>query len=213
MFSLSADWLSFVMVGLGTLFLIGELLVNTKGIFGVLGLGFITIYFLSYLDPSMFFVMILIYFIGLILIVIDGKLLNDGTLATIGAVCMVVSVSFSSPNWTAGLYAVIGIIIGGSCSLFFLKVFKRRNMWTRLTLMDQLSGEKGYNTMNATYKELIGKQGITLTDMRPIGTVNIEDANYSAITNGQWIAQSTNIKVDYVDGTKILVSKVESDKQ
>nr|WP_240795472.1 NfeD family protein [Aquibacillus halophilus] len=195
---------------MGTLFLIGELLVNMKGFFGLIGLSFITVYFLSYLDPGMFFVMMSIYFLGLILIIIDGKLLNDGTLATIGAVCMILSVGLSSPNWIAGLYAVIGVIIGGVCSLFFLKVFKRRDMWTKLTLSDQLTSDKGYNTMNKTYSELINKEGITVTDMRPVGTIRIENNDYSAITNGQWIERGSKINVTLVDGTKILVSKLES---
>ncbi|MDL4841531.1 NfeD family protein [Aquibacillus rhizosphaerae] len=209
--SISADWLSFVIVGLGTLFLIGELLVNMKGFFGLLGLGFITVYFLSYLDPGMFFVMLAIYFLGLILIVIDGKILNDGSLATIGAVCMIISVGLSSPNWTAGLYAVIGVVIGGASSLLFLKVFKRRNMWSKLTLMDQLTSDKGYNTMNNSYTTLINKEGITVTDMRPVGTIRIDEVDYSAITNGQWIEHGTIIKVEHVDGTRILVSKLKSD--
>ncbi|MCT2537575.1 nodulation protein NfeD [Aquibacillus koreensis] len=205
------DWISFVVVGLGTLFLIGELLVNMRGLFGIIGFGFITFYFLDYLDPGMFFIMLAIYVIGIILIVIDGKFINDGTLATIGAVCMILSVGLSSPNWVAGLYAVIGVIIGGFASLFFLKVFKRRDMWTKLTLVDQLTGDKGYSTMNHSYSDLVDKEGITLTDMRPVGTVRIKDHDYSAVTNGQWIKKDTLIRVTHVDGTKILVSKIESD--
>lgn len=206
----SADWLSFVIVGLGTLFLIGELLVNMKGVFGVLGFAFITVYFLSYLDPGMFFMMTLLYFLGIILIVVDGKILNDGTLATIGAVCMIISVGLSSPNWVAGLYAVIGVILGGLCSLFFLKVFKKRKMWDKLALVDKLSKEQGYSTMNKTYESLVNKIGVTKTDMRPVGTVCIEGKDYSAVSNGQWIPKDTRVLVEYVDGTKILVSKDES---
>lgn len=50
---LSADWVALVVTGLGTLFLFGELLVNMKGFFGLLGFGFITVYFLSVVEPSM----------------------------------------------------------------------------------------------------------------------------------------------------------------
>ncbi|MBM7569650.1 NfeD family protein [Aquibacillus albus] len=208
MSSLSADWLSFIVVGLGTLFLLGEILVNMKGFFGLLGLGFITVYFMSYLDPGMFILLMIVYFLGIVLIIIDGKLINDGTLATIGVVCMIISVGLSSPNWVAGTYAVIGIIIGGLCSLFFLKVFKKRDMWTKLTLLDRMTGEQGYNTMNKSYEALLNKTGVTVTDMRPIGTIKIEDKEYSAITNGHWIKSGTPIKVDHVDGTRILISKI-----
>lgn len=202
---LTMDWVSLVMVGLGTLFLMGELLINMRGVFALLGFGFITVYFLTYLDPGMFIIMLVFYCIGILLIIIDGKLINDGTLATIGALCMILSVGLSSPNWTAGLYAVLGVLVGGFSSLFFLKVFKGRKMWNKLALMDQLTAEKGYSTMNVSYQELIGNEGVTVTDMRPVGTVRINDIDYSAITNGQWLEKDTRIVVKQVDGTRILI--------
>ncbi|WP_369403368.1 nodulation protein NfeD [Gracilibacillus boraciitolerans] len=160
MFTITADWMSFVIVGFATLFLIGgELLVNAKGIFSILGIGFITIYFSSFLEPGMFFIMIIIYFVGILLMIIDGKIINDGTLAIIGLVCMIASVGFAAPNWTAGLYAVIGILLGAMASFVFLKVFKKRQMWTKMTLFDQLTDDAGYSSINQTYKELLGKQG------------------------------------------------------
>ncbi|GAB2573260.1 NfeD family protein [Gracilibacillus alcaliphilus] len=207
-FSITADWVSLLVVGFATLFLIGELLVNARGVFAILGLGFITIYFSSFLDLNMFFIMILIYLFGLMLIMIDGKILNDGTLAVIGLVCMLVSVGFAAPNWVAGLYAVIGLFIGAFASLGFLKVFKKRQMWTKITLFDQLSEEAGYSSLNQSYRELVGKTGKTITDMRPSGTVLIEDIEYSAVTQGKWITKDTDITVVQVDGTRILVKEV-----
>ncbi|WP_138415771.1 NfeD family protein [Aquibacillus sediminis] len=204
----SADWISLIVVGFGTLFLIGELLVNMRGVFGLLGVGFITLYFLTYLDPSMFVLMMVIYFIGILLIIIDGKIINDGTLATIGAVCMILSVGLSSPNWTAGLYAIIGVLLGGGSSLAFLRVFKHRKLWSKLTLVDQLTDENGYSTVKDTHRDLLGQKGITITDMRPVGTIRVNEQEYSAVSSGQWIAKQTEVKVTHVDGTKILVSKI-----
>lgn len=203
----SADWLFFVITGLGTLFLLGELLVNMKGLFGLLGIGFITVYFLSFLDPRMYFIMLAVYLIGLLLIIIDGKILNDGTLAVTGFVLMILSVALSSPDWVAGLYAIIGIVTGAFSSLLFLKVFKHRKMWTKLALADRLTEDKGYNSMNSEFKNLVGKEAIALTDMRPIGTIKMNDKQYSAISNGQWIKKDTPVTITKVDGTKIMVEK------
>src|SRR5690625_3193904 len=87
----SSDWIGFILTGLGTLFLIGEMLVNMRGFFGLLGIGFIVIYFTAYLEPGSFMIMLIIYLIGLLLIIIDGKLINDGTLGIIGLVLMLVA--------------------------------------------------------------------------------------------------------------------------
>ncbi|WP_106497132.1 NfeD family protein [Lentibacillus sp. Marseille-P4043] len=201
----SSDWVGFVITGLGTLFLIGEILVNMRGFFGLLGIGFIVVYFSAYLDTSLFIIMLIIYFIGLLLIIIDGKLLNDGTLATLGLASMLTSVALAAPSLSVGLYAVIGVLVGGFSSLLFLKVFKHRDMWTKITLKDRLTKEAGYNTMNEEYENLLNQQGTTLNDLRPVGTIRINNRNYSAISNGQWIPKGSTIRVVEVDGTRILV--------
>ncbi|QAS54175.1 NfeD family protein [Halobacillus litoralis] len=205
----SYDWIALFITLLGTMFLIGELLVNMRGFFALIGFGFITVYFSSYLATDMFIVMMLVYFLGIVLVVIDGKLINDGTLATIGGVTMIIAVGFSAPNWVAGMYSVIGVILGGAASLLFLKVFKRRQMWTKMTLNNQLSSEMGYNSMKETYQFLKGKIGKARTDMRPVGTIQIEGEDYSAVSNGQWISRNDKIEVVSVDGTRILVKKIE----
>ncbi|WP_346773257.1 hypothetical protein [Halobacillus sp. BAB-2008] len=62
---LTYDWVALFITLLGTMFLIGELLVNMRGVFAVLGLGFITVYFSSYLAPEMFVIMMLVYLLGI----------------------------------------------------------------------------------------------------------------------------------------------------
>lgn len=202
-------WMGFVITGLGTLFLIGEILVNMRGVFGLLGFGFMIVYFSAFVETSSFIIMLIIYFAGLLLIIIDGKILNDGTLATLGVASMLTSVALAAPDLTSGLYAVIGVVVGGSASFLFLKVFKQRKMWTKITLKYQLTKEGGYNSMNEGYEKLVNEEGLTLTDLRPVGTIKIQDSNYSAVSNGQWIAKDTPVRVMEVDGTKILVEKIE----
>src|SRR5690606_10131396 len=201
----SQEWIALVITGLGTLFLLGEVLVNMRGIFALLGIGFITVYFSVYLETDSLILMLIIYFIGILLIIIDGKVLNDGTLAVIGTASMLASVALPAPNFAAGLYAVLGVLLGAGGSLFFLKVFKRRDMWNKITLKDQLTSEAGYNSINKEYRTLLNQEGITLNDMRPVGTIRIGSRDYSAVSNGQWIPKGTEIMVMQVDGTKILV--------
>ena len=205
------SWLGFVIVGLGTMFLIGELLVNMRGVFAILGIIFITIYFYAYLnDVSSFIILLAVYFVGLILILIDGKLLNDGTLAVLGLISMVLAVVIAAPDIYTGIYAVIGIIVGIAISFSFLKVFKRREMWGKIALKDRLTKEAGYSSINMEYKQLIHKTGVTITDLRPIGTIRVDEKDYSAISDAQWIKKGSMIKIVEVDGTRILVEEINS---
>ncbi|WP_404453029.1 nodulation protein NfeD [Virgibacillus necropolis] len=207
----SLEWIGLVITFLGTMFILGEVWVNMKGIFGLLGIGFITVYFSVYLETGSFIIMLIIYFVGLLLIILDGKLINDGTLATLGLGCMLTSVAISAPSLVAGLYAVIGVLVGGFASLLFLKVFKHRDLWTKITLKDRLTNEAGYNTLNTEYGELLHEKGIALNNLRPVGTIRINNKDYSAVSNGQWIVKDTPIEVVKVDGTKVLVEKILSE--
>lgn len=205
----ATDWIGFIIIGLGVLFLFGEILVNTRGLFAVLGISAIVLYFYNYtVDPTGFTIMLIIFFVSLILIIVDGKLINDGTLAVLGLLGIIVSVSLAAPNLYAGLYAVIGVLIGTGCSFVFLKILPSRNMWAKITLKDRLTDEKGYSSINKDYASLIGEEGTTLTDLRPIGTIDIQGKHYSAISNAQWIEKDTKILVRKVDGTRILVNPV-----
>lgn len=202
--------MSLAVVGLGTMFLIGEVLVNMRGLFALLGIFLITTFFYIHVpDTSMIIVMFIVYVIGLLLIIIDGKILNDGTLTTLGIGSMIVSVSIAAPDLASGIYSVIGIILGALSSLIFLKIFKKRKMWGKIALKDRLTTEEGYTTLTEEYMLLEGLTGVTLTDLRPTGTVKINDKEYSAVSTGNLIKKDEKILVLSVDGTKIQVDKQE----
>lgn len=201
----------FSIIFFGSLFLIGEILVNMRGVFGLLGISLITLYFYVYLvEPSTFILMIIVYFLGLLLIVIDGKAINDGTLAIIGLACMLFTVALAAPSITSAFYAIAALLSGTASSFILLKLFKRREMWNKIKLTDRLTKEKGYSAMNEDYEKLVGKIGTTITTLRPVGSISIENEEYSAVSNGQWIDKDTAIKVIEVDGTKILVEKISN---
>lgn len=206
---LTMEWFGLILTGFGTLFLFGEILVNMRGLFALLGISFMTIYFTVYLETGSVTIMVILYLLGLLLIITDGKLVNDGTLAIIGVVCMLIAVGLSSQNIYAGMYAVIGVVVGGALSFLLPRFLPSRNMWSRLMLKDRLTAEAGYSTVNVEFEDLIGQIGETMTDLRPVGTIRIGDRDYSAISNGEWIAKHSKVKVIQIDGTRILVKKIE----
>lgn len=203
--------IGFLVVLLGTLFLIGELLVRAKGLFAILGIAIMAMYFSYHLtgDGQIGFWVVILYGVGLSLIILDGKVITDGTIALLGIVLMIAGLALPSPNFIYGFLASMGFLVGGFGSLLFLKVFPPRNLWARLTLKDRLTAEEGYNSINETYHELVGKKGNTLSPFRPTGTVEIEGKQYSATSGGQWLEPNMSVKVVSVDGTRIVVKKEE----
>ncbi|MDX2197257.1 MAG: NfeD family protein [Cytophagales bacterium] len=65
------------------------------------------------------------------------------------------------------------------------------------------------DVMNQSHiKALIGKQGTCITDLKPSGKVEIEQAVYDAYTSGEYIANGTNIVVKEVFNNTVKVSVV-----
>lgn len=200
--------IGFLVVCLGTLFLIGELLVRAKGIFAILGIAIMATYFSYHLSADVSFWVIILYILGLVFIIIDGKVLTDGTLSLIGVVMMIIGLAVPAPNLVYGVLASMGLIVGGLSALLFLKVFPSRDMWSKMTLKSQLTSELGYNSLNDSYRDLVGKEGITLSPFRPIGTVEIEGKSYSATSGGKWLEANRKVVVESVDGTRILIKAI-----
>ncbi|RPF55618.1 NfeD family protein [Aquisalibacillus elongatus] len=199
----------FVVTFLAMFFMIGELIVKLKGLGIIIGIGFITFYFIDHATSMNVIMMGFAFFVGLGLIILDGKLLNDGVFGIIGFLVVLISVAFAASTWTHAMYSMSGVILGTFSSFFLIKVLPRRDMWSKITLMDQLTSDKGYNSLNTYYKNLLNQEGETVTILRPSGTVKIDGQEYSAVSISKWIEKGKRIKVVAVDGTKIEVEEEE----
>ncbi|MGY4690315.1 NfeD family protein [Salibacterium sp. K-3] len=206
------EWLQFPSIGflvvfLGTLFLMGEMLVKAKGLFAVLGIAFMSLFFTFHIDAGGNMWIIILYLLGVALIILDGKVISDGTIALFGALLMGLGLAVPTPTVTYGVLVVFGYIAGLFASGLFLKVFASRNLWSKMMLKDQLGSDQGYNSMNESFKELEGKPAKTLTPFRPTGTIIVEGRHYSATSGDQWLEADEAVTVAAVDGTKILVRR------
>lgn len=206
---LNISTVGFLVVFLGTLLLFGEFLVKVKGIFGLIGVGIIATYFSHHLSEGMGMWVAILFIVGVFLIIIDGKFITDGTVALFGLLLMIIGLAIPAPNIIYGFLVAMGALLGTASSILFLKVFPSRNMWEKITLKEQLSSDRGYNSMNQTYSTLIGKVGVTKTPFRPTGTVEVDGHLYSATTDNQWLTEGVDVTVVSVDGTRILIKKIE----
>ncbi len=199
----------FLMLLLGTLFLVGEMLVRTKGLLGVVGLALVTSFFVFHLSGDNIIWILLLYVTGLLLIFIDGKLINDGTLAVIGLIMMIAAVIIPAPSLIYGVLSAFGLITGAALSPLLLKIFPSRKMWSKMALKDRLTSEAGYNSVNSSHLKLVGEKGKAITPFRPVGTIEIEGKHYSAVSDGEWIDSGSEIVVVKVEGTRIVIEKVK----
>ena len=87
----------------------------------------------------------------------------------------------------------------------FLPKFERFN---RLVLAPELSSASGY-TAAETHAEFLGRVGQTLTQLRPSGTIEIDERRIDVITAGEFIARGEQVKVVSVHGSRVEVRQVK----
>ena len=55
---------------------------------------------------------------------------------------------------------------------------------------------------------LIDKEGITLSELRPSGFIEIDGKKLDALSEGAFLAKNTPVKVVKVEGSKIFVRRI-----
>ena len=80
--------------------------------------------------------------------------------------------------------------------------------FNRLVLAPELSSASGY-TAAETHAEFLGRVGQTLTQLRPSGTIEIDERRIDVITAGEFIARGEQVKVVSVRGSRVEVRQVK----
>lgn len=76
-----------------------------------------------------------------------------------------------------------------------------------VTLRKTLSSKDGANAQAEELKQLIGRIGNAITDLRPSGTAQLDGRRYDVVSTGEYIEKGSKIMVTIVDGNRIVVKK------
>lgn len=80
-------------------------------------------------------------------------------------------------------------------------------LFNRMILFDKSGNEQGY-VSNVNRTDLLGKEGIALTMLRPSGTAIINNERLDVVTEGGFVDQNRKIKVIKVEGVRIVVREL-----
>ncbi|MEQ9591788.1 MAG: NfeD family protein [Cyclobacteriaceae bacterium] len=104
--------------------------------------------------------------------------------------------------------AIFGGISGGILLLFFAGArLSNTNFFKRISLTETQAQSEGY-TSNFNTSDMVGRQGIAHTVLRPSGKVMIDDQLYDAFSRGDYIEKGDQIVVTEVESSTLKVKKV-----
>ncbi len=154
------------------------------------------------------FYIVLLILIGFILIFLEIIILPGLITGIIGAMIVLITLIFSffkfgvSIGLLALLFSLILIVL-----LFF--IIKKFNLWGRFILRHNQLKELGYIS-NPDLANLVGKKGVTVTDLRPSGIILINGVKHQAQSEGEFIPANSKIEVIKTIGQTIIV-KIEEE--
>ncbi len=190
-----------------------------------MGLGAAVLYFAPlYIDGLAANWEILIFVVGVILLVLEIFVIPGFGVAGITGIILVVAgltlallnnhnfdFSFTSSTVIfSALLRVVAIVTLGLIAAFaFGRSFLDSRAMKNVVLTDTMKSTTGFIDAPSKLKGLIHQTGTAVTDLRPSGTVNVNNEQRDAVGEGGYIHKGEAIRVIEIRGNYLVVRKAE----
>ncbi len=201
--ALSSLLLTIAFVGL-----IIEILTPGFGVGGTISLLGFGLYFAgNILSGSSTWTALALFVLGLILIVIEAIVPGFGLPGISGTILVVVGIVLATDSLSVALISLsIAIIITTIITVILVKLGYRSKLLDRFILTGEKEKQESY-LVERSKASYLNKTGITATELRPSGFINIEDKRIDALSDEGFIPAGVSIEVIRVEGTKIFVRR------
>lgn len=203
-----------ILLTIGALGLVIELFSPGFGIPGLVGIAALGLFFCGHLLAGLAgYETIILFMLGLLLLILE-LFLPGGIAGSIGFLSIIGSLFLASDNNThMAVSILIALVVSLSVSIIMVKVFgKQMKFLRRMILTDSTSAESGY-VSNVNRLDLIGREGVTVTPLRPSGIASVDDERIDVVSEGSFIARDVPIKVVKTEGSRIVVRQIEKSKE
>jgi membrane-bound serine protease (ClpP class) len=163
---------------------------------------------------------LLLFVVGLALLIAEIAIIPGfGFVGVAGVLCMIASLMLtrlpSYDFWSLEqISAVVGqlalsMIIGIVGSAFLLRTLPKFALFNRLILASDTRAADGYVSASTEHDDtLAGSEGVTLSELRPVGVGLFDGKRIDIIAEGEFIQDKTAVKVIEARGSRVVVRPV-----
>jgi membrane-bound serine protease (ClpP class) len=198
-----------VLLILGIAGVVIEMIVPGFGAPGIIGILAFGLYFFGhYVAGFAGMESVVLFVIGIALLIIEVFVPSFGILGILGSASLITGVvTAASDPMSAFISIVIALVAAIILIAIFVRMNKAKGVWNKFILRDKLTTEQGY--LSADVKDsLLGLEGMTITPLRPAGTVLIGDNRIDVVTSGEFVDANRPVKVVKAEGTWVVVKEV-----
>lgn len=156
---------------------------------------------------------ILLFILGIVLLVLEVTVIPGFGLAGIlglGSVFASIVLAFGDVR-AALLSLSIAISVSVVAVILLWSRIRKSRLWSRLVLSHEESPGAGYRAP-ADSTHLVGKQGVTVTPLRPSGTVLIDGSRFDVVSEGGFVEANSSIEVIEAEGTRVVVRELGKER-
>ncbi|NLV59536.1 MAG: hypothetical protein GXY67_12325 [Clostridiales bacterium] len=154
---------------------------------------------------------VLCFLVGIGLLIVEVFMPGFGLAGISGIVLEIISVVLVYSNYgglaALGMTIVILAVIGITVSIALRSATRGRLSKSGLILKDRETAEEGY-TASSDLEVFLGKEGMASTTLRPTGMAEFDGVKLNVVADGEFIPKDTPVRVDRVEGSRIVVRKV-----
>jgi membrane-bound serine protease (ClpP class) len=209
---------SSLLLTLGLLGLLIEFRMPGWGIPGTVGVISLILFFWGhYLVGLAGWEELIIFIIGVILLGLEIFVIPGFGIAGISGIILILisllMALISKPFTWTNLKEAISILTSSFVAVFFLfliflKFLPQTKAGKRFILATVEDRKAGFISASEKFHHLVGKEGISLTPLRPTGKALIEGEKIEVLTEGEYIEPDQKVKVIRVEGNKVFVSQI-----
>ncbi|WP_121642928.1 NfeD family protein [Bacillus vallismortis] len=186
-----------------------ELFSPGVGIPGTVGFIALLLFFYGHLAAGLAGYETVLLFAGGVILILLEIFLPGGIIGLLGLGAIVASLFLAAGSFTVmAISLLIASAVSITAFILLTRVLgKRMKFFKKFVLNDSTNTESGY-VSNQTRTDLIGKVGITYTQLRPAGTVIIDDERLDVVSEGSFTEKDKKVKVVKVEGSRIVVREI-----
>lgn len=156
---------------------------------------------------------------GIVLLLIEAFVIPGfGVAGVLGILALLAGLTMSTIGEGASIEGLIGaasrlgvsLVIAIVASLAILRYLPKTRAGRHLVLATGLRAESGFTSEPLEEHDLVGKVGTAMSTLRPAGIADIEGRRVDVVSDGEFIEPGESIRVDHVDGNRVVVRRVVS---
>ena len=205
------------LLSLGFLGLLIEIKTPAFGLAGLAGLGSLGLFFGSHLIIGLAgWEVLILLAVGAILLLVEAFVLPGfgvagilGVLAIVGSILLSLLGQMPTMGDLMVALQVLGtaILIVGFVGWQLIKRMPDDRRAHRLFLKESLTRELGY-TSSASRTDLVGVEGVAVTDLRPSGTARFGADSVDVVSRGAFVRAGTPVRIVQAEGYRHVVEAI-----